>query len=285
MINIIPLICPENHFINKNNQNDSYNDTNPSIFINSDGLIIILVRQVNYRKFSNRTFTLGQNKSISKYILLLGYDFAQLEARNIEYDWNNFQSYWSYWEGMEDIRFIDKEKILVTVPEKNIDGNPCIFLAELNITNSKIKLIKKLEPNKIEKNWMPYQYNNDVFVIYSLSPFFIKSLENDDKILIEIDQNMKELLQGYHGSTNAINFNDQLLFLIHKYDTKTEHRWLLFDPISNKVKLSNSFTFFKYSYIEFPCSLIWNKEKIIVSLGVNDNKAFILEISPMDIAF
>ena len=182
---------------------------------------------------------------------------------------------------MEDIRFITKNLLLVTVSERNINGNPCIFLAE--IITDKIKLLKKLQPNDIEKNWMPYHFNNNVYVIYSISPFVIKSLEIDDRKQIDMSNNINEKLKGYNGSTNGIIFNNNILFLIHKYDLKTEHRWLVFDPTTANIIISNPFIFFKHSYIEFPCSLSWYNNKIYISLGINDDKAVIMVVSPMDI--
>ena len=52
---------------------------------------------------------------------------------------------------------------------------------------------------------------------------------------------------------------------------------MLFNSKTNEIKLSNEFHFFKYSYIEFPVSLSIFNERIFISLGVNDDKAFIIE--------
>jgi hypothetical protein len=309
VINYIPLIGPERFFIDIRGLPNSYSDTNPSIYIDENNYIIILIRQVNYRKFSNKQFVLDQNTSISKYVMMYGHNFNNLETSQIEYDWNNFPKYNTYWEGMEDIRFINKNLLLVTVPERNINGMPCIFLAELiteKITEkvTKIKLLNKLEPSNIEKNWMPFHYsdfdtnfdlyqNHQNLVIYSVSPFIIKSLYNDDRRLIPINNELVEKLQGYHGSTNGLNIHNMyqnqhdILFLIHKYETKTHHRWLKFNPQHNQVYLSEPFIFFTHSYIEFPCSLSWCNpdQQIVISLGVNDNKAYIVFIDPNTIVF
>jgi hypothetical protein len=36
--------------------------------------------------------------------------------------------------------------------------------------------------------------------------------------------------------------------------------------------------FFAHSYIEFPCSLCEYNDTLFVSLGLNDDKAFVLEL-------
>lgn len=282
----ILLLGPEKFFVDKQNQPNSYNDTNPSLYISIDGYITILIRQVNYRKFSNKTFTLGQDKSISKYVIMSGNNFDELITKDIQYDWNNFPKYNTYWEGMEDIRFINDKLLLVTVPERNSNGNPCIFLAELFTDKiSTIKLLQPLNPHITEKNWMPYTFNDTHQVIYSVSPFTTKSLADDDKKEIELDQKMKEELSGYHGSTNGVKYNNEILFLVHKYELKSYHRWLTFNPSTLNIKISEPFVFYKHSYIEFPCSLVMYNNKLYISLGINDNKAIIVTILPETINF
>jgi hypothetical protein len=280
------LVGPERYYIDRYGLPNSYYDCNPSLFINNDGSITILLRQINYKKFSNKTFVLGENKSISKYVIMTGSNISNLQTFPIAYDWGTFPKYGSYWEGMEDIRFITEDSLLVTVPERNNNGNPCLFLAKLQVLDSKnysIKLLKQLQPCIIEKNWMPYQHNNNNQVIYSLSPFVIKSLTLDDGKEISIDSKTQTILQGYHGSTNGIPFQGELLFLIHKYTNKSEHRWLKFNPDTLNVQISSPFTFYANSYIEFPCSLVMYNNIIYVSLGINDCQAVILSIIPKDI--
>jgi hypothetical protein len=283
VINYIPLIGPERFFIDKTGLPNSYSDTNPSIYINENGFIKILIRQVNYKKFSNKSFVIGQKTSMSQYVMLTGYSFDKLETHFIEYDWNHFPKYPTYWEGMEDIRFITENKILVAVPERNSNGMPCIFLAEI-ISNS-IKLLQKLEPSKTEKNWMPFHQNGESYVIYSVAPFVIKPLYEDNKRTICINDSLLRILQGYNGSTNGIAFEGSLLFLVHNYEIKSMHRWLKYDPITETVKVSEPFIFFIHSYIEFPCSICWYRNNIMVSFGINDDKAMLAIISPDNINF
>ena len=58
---------------------------------------------------------------------------------------------------------------------------------------------------------------------------------------------------------------------------RTYHRWLLFDLVTDDIQLSQEFVFFNYSYIETALSLCKLDNRIFVSLGVNDDKAFIVE--------
>jgi hypothetical protein len=50
------------------------------------------------------------------------------------------------------------------------------------------------------------------------------------------------------------------------------------DYENKQISVSKEFVFFKYSYIEFPTNLCLFDNRIFISLGVNDIKAFIIEI-------
>ena len=280
---IHPVIINTNNFIDRFNEHNSYIEMNTSMHIDNNGNVIILVRTINYRKFDNKKFVLYEHKSNSIYSILTGkinnniFDLDNFTIDTINYNYN-IPTFCSYWIGLEDIRFINNNELLVTIPECNFGGNPTIFRA--SITNNSIHSFSECMPNIIEKNWMPFIDNSgNNKVIYSLSPFIIKSIDKDDKIEINIDNELYSKLINYHGSTNGVKYdNDYKLFLIHVNRERTYHRWLLYDEINNTIKISEEFVFFKYSYIEFPTSLFIYDERVYISLGVNDSKSFIIEI-------
>jgi hypothetical protein len=287
-IDIIPIIVPQISFLDIYNNENNYFEMNPSIFIDENGSTNILVRCINYKKFASKKFTLYENNSNSIYYNISG-TLEKNEKLNIEsFDFSilnyeyNLPTNYSYWKGLEDIRFVKKNTVLVNVPELGREGNPSIFKA--NFQNNTISNFIQCYPNNIEKNWMPYSDNNMEKVIYSLNPFKIKSIEKDDIIEIEISESIKSKLIGFHGSTNGININCcEILFLIHINKNITTHRWLIFNILNNDIKLSDEFVFFKNSYIEFNCSLALYNERIFISIGVNDDKAYIIETCFTDI--
>jgi hypothetical protein len=172
---------------------------------------------------------------------------------------------------------------LVNVPELHPGGKPAIFQAKLQ--DNVISDFISCKPNiTSEKNWMPFLDDNVNKVIYSLNPFIIKSIDKDDLEEIYVPEYNKKLLNGYHGSTNGIFLNEyERLFLIHINKETTIHRWLLFNVKTKTIILSEEFVFFKNSYLEFTCSLSKYNERIFISLGVNDDKAYIIETNIEDI--
>jgi hypothetical protein len=285
---IIPIIIPQVYFNDKYNDVNSYNEMNPSLFIEENGNITILVRCINYKKYESKLFTLYDTISNSIYYTITGkindkdkLDIEKFDYNILEYTYTN-DIFPAYWKGLEDIRFIDKNNVLVIVPELNPLGNPSVFKAEL--INNQITNFISCNPNKVEKNWMPYFDNNVYKVIYRLNPFIIKSIENDDMQEIEIPELIKNKLEGYHGSTNGLYLNKfERLFLIHINKEKVIHRWIIFNIKTQNVLVSEEFTFFKNSYIEFNCSLSKYNDRIFITIGVNDNKSFIIETCKTDI--
>ena len=277
--NIFPLILPQKCFIDRFNTVNSYLDMNPSMWVDNDGNVIILVRSVNYRKFFNKSFTIYEERSNSVYQMLRG-DITNLNNLTFEeiIIENTLPTYPTYWLGLEDIRFITSTELLVTIPSCNNAGNPAIFKAKLE--GNKIHSFTECYPNHMEKNWMPFYDKSKGchLVIYSVNPFIIKSIDINE--INEINE-INVILKGFHGSTNGIEFGDkgEILFLVHITLERVYHKWLLFNPSTNEIRVSENFVFFNYSYIEFTCSMAKYNDSLFVSIGVNDDKAFIIDIN------
>jgi hypothetical protein len=286
----VPIIIPQKQFVDRFGNANAYVPMNPSLYIDQEGHVIILVRRVNYRKFENKQFILYEQKSISSYVILHG----SMSDTNLPTDMtcDELQSIWSaeyisyptYWLGMEDIRFCcNPTTLLLTVPEKNPSGQPSIFQGSLQ--GSTVKSIIRCEPSRIEKNWMPYtDLDGSIKVIYNVCPFQIKSIHTDEKTTIALSEELTKELEDYHGSTNGILYKDTWrLFLIHINKERTYHKWLLYNPETKEVRTSNPFVFFQYSSIEFPCSLCEYKDTLYISLGINDDSAYILTLRKSDV--
>jgi hypothetical protein len=270
-----PIFLPQQQFQDMFGKANAYLEMNPSMYISVDGTTRVLVRCVNYRKFQDKQFSLYEPKSNSRYFLLTGtlsprdpLDLETFTVAEIQYSYN-LPKYPAYWTGPEDIRFTDQNTVLAVIPELNPAGAPTIFKA--NLEGNLLKNFQPCLPNSAtEKNWMPFGSDK---VIYSLFPFTVKSVSSDDREEIPV---CDDSLKGYHGSTNGIG---EGLFLIHSNREKSYHRWLRYNSVKKTVHISEEFTFFKNTYIEFPCSLSeWN-HTYYVGLGVNDDKAMIVEIS------
>jgi hypothetical protein len=284
---IYPIILPQKFYKDRYGHPNSLIEMNPSMNIDENQNMVILVRCVNYRKYYNKEFTMFEDESKSKYFMLKGKLREEIPLNMEEFEYQdvivhkNLPTFFSYWKGIEDIRFVDSETILATVPEFNKNGNPSIYVAKIH--ENCIHSFVDCQPNEREKNWMPIHGTHTV--IYSLSPFLLKEIEKDVFTKVDLSEEIQEIVKPYHGSTNSIPLtSQQQLFLIHSNEKeKTIHRWLLLDTRENTIQVSDEFMFFRHSYIEFPVSLCRDHNRMFVSLGVNDDKAFIVEITIQEV--
>ena len=272
-----PLIFPKAQYKDRFGEPTAFVDMNPSMFIGADGEVTLLVRRVNYRKYADKQFSLGSYPSQSNYLVAKGRvgDLGRWSLAPLRVEYGRM-TYPTYWNGPEDIRFITENEIIATIPECNPSGKPAIFRAHLE--GAVMKSVKPCFPNDTEKNWMPYTDSaGRRKAIYSLRPFRIKEVEAADLETLGCD--LPEL-EGYHGSTNGLRYKggDKRLFLVHINRERTYHRWFLFDPSDQSVQVSDEFVFFQHAYIEFPLSLCEYGGKLYVSMGVNDEAAYILEM-------
>lgn len=285
---IHPIILPTKLFMSKYNVLKEYSEMNTSMYINTKGNVTLLIRNVGYSKYPNNTYVIHEHMSCSSsYQMItcsilengsLNLDNINIQDIEIEY---NLSINPSYWKGLEDIRFLDENNILVVVPELNKNGMPCIFKAKIN--HNRIYDFETCYPHFKEKNWMPFKdICGEYKVIYKIWPFQIKSIMEEYFELINLPDFLS-ILDGYNGSTNGLLTEKGYLFLIHKNGEKVHHRWLLFDLTTRNVTITDPFLFFTNSYIEFPCSLCTYNNIVYVSLGLNDNKAFVIELSFDDI--
>jgi hypothetical protein len=283
-----PIIIPTPRFQDRFGNQDAYVDMNPSIHIDEQtGETIIFVRMVNYRKYPNNAYTVYENKARTIYGVLRGtmnenqlnLDTFHIQSLEVHYQ---LPTYPSWWSGVEDIRFVSKDTVLACVPECNPQGSPSIFQATFHASTSASTLtaFQPCQPSLVEKNWMPYWDDAAQAhkVIYSVSPFYVKSIQKDDREEIPLTPAQRDDLKGWHGSSNAIDLFGQKVCLIHKNMERVYHRWLLFDPVQKRVHASKPFVFFPHSYIEFVCSLAQYQGTIYISVGVNDNKSCIVEV-------
>ena len=276
--NIYPLLIPTVQYVDRFKNLNSYVEMNPSLYIRPDGTFIVLVRTVNYLKYQT-SFTIYDTFSNSVYFILKGdikncFDDYTTHILDVKY---NIARQPSLWYGVEYIRFIDEKTVLACIPECN-NSSPCIFKGELN--ENTLSSFVKCHPGVCEKNWMPCAKNK---VIYSVCPFIIKSIVDDTKEEIRLNSKQLEDLNGWRGSSNGVEFSGCQLFLIHKNTDRVYSKWLLFNPALNTVQYSDDFTFFKDTVFEFVCSLASYANYLYVSIGVNDNKAFIIQIDPVEI--
>jgi hypothetical protein len=285
VVNTTLLLGPQLKLNDKFGAPNAFLEMNPSFWLNDDGSYVVLIRRVNYRKFADKRFVLYDRYCESKYLVFRGnwdmtkpFSLDGSSCSELEIV-SPFPLQATHWYGVEDIRFISETQVLGTFPQYNPGGQPAMYLCSFE--GSKLTVLKQCQPSACEKNWMPVELFESV--IYSCSPLRLKDIVTEEFTNVDTTPELDALLKGYHGSTNAIQCRNGFLTLIHKNEDRVVHRWLWISTSCYDVILSEPFVFFPHSYIEFPLSLVRQEGRLFVSLGVNDDKACLIELSSDDL--
>ena len=138
--------------------------------------------------------------------------------------------------------------------------------------------------NKIEKNWVLFNYDNELYHIYGWSPLLIlklktdESIENEESIirLSEVKRiAMPVIFNEIRGSTNGTIILDEIWFICHivSHEEKRHYYHMMVVLYLNTLELkkySNLFTFNKIN-IEFCLGLDFYDNNFYITYSTMDN--------------
>ena len=214
----------------------------------------------------------------------------------------------SKYHGWEDCRVIRANKeiwISGIVSDSEINGNPRICLGQLDL--AKLAIVKSYALERklgsiMEKNWLPYQINNNIIsFVYSYQPFILANVDlNQAKALdnsslhnyltpvqfTTINQDID--LSNLEGSAAPIDYKDGKLILTHfsyKFENRYYYRFvILFTNNEFKVLTKTLPFYFEFEGIEFSLSWILQNDKLLITSSSLDNypKLVVLSLTELD---
>ena len=286
---------------------------NPSIFIDDDGDILVNIRHVNYTLYHSehdqRFFSpwgplsylhpeKDQRLVTTNYLCRLDKDLNIINYTEVDYSKLNVPPIWEF-VGEEDCRITqwDGDYYLIGVRRDttiNGQGRMEYSKIELNKTNWTAKEVQRVRiPPPVdvnsycEKNWMPILDMPYHFVKWAMPTEVVKA--NPDKAECEqvLTRSTPTVPIDQRGGTNIVSWGDYYIAFTHEVklwrnyleqkDSIYRHRMIVWDKEFNFVGLSNSFAFLD-TPIEFCVGAAVRNGKLLLSFGVQDNAAFVLEV-------
>ena len=286
---------------------------NPSIFIDDDGDILVNIRHVNYTLYHSehdqRFFSpwgplsylhpeRDQRLVTTNYLCRLDKDLNIINYTEVDYSAFNVPPIWEF-VGEEDCRITqwDGNYYLIGVRRDttpNGQGRMEYSKIELDKTNWTAKEVQRVRiPPPIdvnsycEKNWMPILDMPYHFVKWAMPTEVVKA--NPDKSECEqvLVRSTPSVPIDQRGGTNIVSWGDYYIAFTHEVklwrnylnqkDSIYRHRMIVWDKEFNFVGLSNSFAFLD-TPIEFCVGAAVRNGKLLLSFGVQDNAAFVLEV-------
>lgn len=276
-----------------------YNPMNPSICKTEDGYELIL-RMVNYIQIGAREFQtldLLDSKNVIKtknFLLTYDKEFNLLLQKEIVENLDRKKTPCYNSEGVEDCRIFAFQSgfaFTCTTCDTSPINQREISLCTFQKTEDRVLQVDKLvpligpDPNRCEKNWVPFIHQNALNVIYSYDPFIIYKPDTETgKCEEALCYTSPYDFSRFRGSAAPIPFDDGYLMMIHEVSYLQSrnylHRFVYLDKDFQITKVSLPFTFFHHG-VEFCCSIALDHEgkELIIPIGIEDREAYLLFVS------
>jgi hypothetical protein len=286
---------------------------NPSIFIDDDGDILVNIRHVNYTLYHSehdqRFFSpwgplsylhpeKDQRLVTTNYLCRLDKDLNIINYTQVDYSALDDPPIWEF-VGEEDCRITqwDGDYYLIGVRrDTTTNGQGRMEYSKIELdknhwTAKEVQRVRIPPPIDVssycEKNWMPILDMPYHFVKWAMPTEVVKA--NPDKSECEqvLTRSTPSVPIDQRGGTNIVSWGDYYIAFTHEVklwrnylnqkDSIYRHRMIVWDKEFNFVGLSNSFAFLD-TPIEFCVGAAVRNGKLLLSFGVQDNAAFVLEV-------
>ena len=264
--------------------------------------LFIGVRFVNYRIDENGQYINKKNIITINVISKIDISTAIWHKREesiLTYD----KSYDNYYIGQEDIRFhrMDKkdtnkkkDKKKKKVKEKNnivysYNANRCISEGTMNVENGILNvssfppccndsiIIKNINLQNIEKNWVLFDDNGFEKCIYQWYPLTIGTIDNEKKEFIKTNQlnvHIPPFFKYVRGSSNGIIIKDEIWFLCHivSYEDRRfyYHLIIVLDKNTLALKSYTNLWTFEQKSVEYTLGMVLLDDCLLIGYSLND---------------
>ena len=260
-----------NYFFNSSSSCIIPNKTNDGYLLNA--------RLVNYRITEDGNYVDWGGKHIvtmNKYIELSN-DFEIQYEQLIEPTYEDVMHI-----GTEDVRIFNNKDVIRYLGTIYYNNNKNIGIVHglYDIKNKNELDGTQIIPlfnmsSECEKNWVYFNYNEELRVVYNWFPLKICKINEDHHTLLELieEKLMPNLFKYARGSTCGAEYNNEIWFVIHivSYETPRHyyHVVVVFDKNMNLLRYSAPFKF-EDVCIEYCLGLIVEDSRIIMSYSTMD---------------
>jgi hypothetical protein len=193
--------------------------------------------------------------------------------------------------GIEDIRLFSFNKELFY-----IGSSYDKITNKIKITSSKFKLNQNYKLNFIrptfntnfnwEKNWVFFENNNEMFIIYKWFPIYICEIDYKNNTLnLYKTINVPDVFSNFRGSTNGVLLNNKIWFIIHSQINinNKNHYYHRFVVLNNDLTLYGYSKMFKFEnyLVEFCIGLeLSYRNKFLITYSTLDSttKLIVLDV-------
>jgi hypothetical protein len=253
---------------------------------------LFIVRNINYKldKYGNNFFLKNSKNdtntiSINKIFILD--EFLEIEKEYfLDFNYRDNIKY----NGFEDIRFFNFNNIIYYIGSYYYDNKIKIISDIYNLNDDKLKptIITPSFPtdNEWEKNWVFFNNNNELNIIYKWKPLYICNIDyNTQQLnLLYENNNVPNFFSKFRGSTCGIEYDNKIWFITHyskKINDKNSylHVFIVFDKQMNLIGYSDPFKF-NNNLVEYCIGMTLNKKNnFIITFSLLDKTTQLIILS------
>lgn len=284
---------------------------NPSVFVDTDGKVIVNLRSVNYtfyhseeklfqHQYGPLTYVHPENDIHLRtwnYYLELDDDYNISRVTKIDTRKFPDKELWDF-VGLEDARIFRWDGKLfysgVRRDEDNI-GTGRMELCEIVVGGNAVQQISqiRIEPpidpkSYCEKNWMPILDKPYHYIKWSNPTELVRVDPETGKSEQLFTGEYKKINGHPRGGSQVIPWKDGYVAITHEVDLFNSevgrkdavyyHRIIYWDKDFNIIKWSNKFSIMG-GHVEFCIGLAIHKENMLMTFGFQDNAAYLLKFS------
>lgn len=303
---LTPLILPHSH-------TSGMGLMNPSIFVDDDGDILVNIRHVNYTLYHSekdqRFFSpwgplsylhpeKDQRLVTTNYLGRLDEDYNLINFTKVDYSKLDVPPIWEF-VGEEDCRITqwDGNYYLIGVRRDttpNGQGRMEYSKIELDKTNwtatevQRVRIPPPVDVNSYcEKNWMPILDKPYHFVKWAMPTEVVWADPDKPECKQVLVKETPQISPDQRGGTNIVAWGDYYIAFTHEVrlwknylnqkDSVYRHRMIVWDKEFNFIGVTKPFAFLD-TPIEFCVGAAIIKKNLVLTFGVQDNCAFVLEV-------
>lgn len=259
-------------------KNVSHYPINPSIIYKNKNYLWGSVRYTNDHKCDKKIL-----KEYTSEVHILNNDLKTQEVVEVNnLTWCNHATFRR--KGCEDPRsFFWNDRKFVIVSVVGAQPYPCNNKQYLYNVNTKEyhRILSPFSDNiKLEKNWLPFIYNNELYIEYLINP---RKIFKYNDTYVSPQTFCKSMSSFLHGSVNSVLYKDEHYIGMGHTHPNYEHVFYIFENkppfkitrYSNEIKLHNNFS----KQYEFVTGMSILDDDIYISYSVNDCINYITKIS------
>ena len=268
-----------------------YNSSTPSIVKWLGDTYLLNQRLVNYKIVNKKDYVVkdgdGKIRTKNRWVIL-DKNFERLDSGMFnDTDDNEHKRIY----GIEDVRLIMVGGNIYYSGTVQDPFTHRLLISINEYSHKESAITKRLtfhpKNNNCEKNWVMYDYNGKIKIVYQWYPLTIGHIEGNHFVAEDVIET-PEIFRHIRGSTNGVLIDNTVCFIVHmiSLDNDVRHYYHCFVVMDKDKKrfidISLPFTFSIDNNIEYCLGLLVEGDDIIMTYSLNDSCSKIIKIPLSD---